>query len=301
MEYIVLDLEWDSAYFVPEKRFINQILQIGAVKLDDDFRVVDTFERTVKSAISKRVTGRFSALTGITNEDMRNGVPLYTAVKEYNEWVGENAVTMTWSDSDLYTVLENERCLLKGVRFKIENYLDLQTFIQNEMRIRGFEINSQISLSAAATTLQVTLDGYDMHTAKDDSLVCAKLLKKCYNKERFEALIKNTGETKLFDRLSFKPIYVNDINSKLIDKSYLEFCCDVCNNRLIRKSKWNYKNRWFVARFECLDCKKKFLCRVSVRQNYDSTTVKRKLSEFKKKTVKNEEKKDELQPMSSKM
>ena len=55
MRYIILDLEWDSAYSVKHKRFINQILQIGAVKLNESFDIIDTFEVTVKSAISKRL------------------------------------------------------------------------------------------------------------------------------------------------------------------------------------------------------------------------------------------------------
>jgi flagella basal body P-ring formation protein FlgA len=53
MNYIILDLEWDSTFFVKQKRFINQILQIGAVKLNENFDVIDTFEVVVKSAISK--------------------------------------------------------------------------------------------------------------------------------------------------------------------------------------------------------------------------------------------------------
>ena len=39
MKYVILDLEWDSTFFVKQKRFINQILQIGAVKLDEKFNI----------------------------------------------------------------------------------------------------------------------------------------------------------------------------------------------------------------------------------------------------------------------
>ena len=135
MNYIILDLEWDSAYSTKPKKFINQILQIGAVKLDEYFNITDTFEETVKSEISKKVTGRFAKLTGITTQMMLAGVPFDTAVDRYNAWVGEDTVTMTWSDSDLYSIKENEECLLNGGRrFAIEKYLDLQRFVQGELR-----------------------------------------------------------------------------------------------------------------------------------------------------------------------
>ena len=122
MNYIILDLEWDSAYNTKYKRFINQILQIGAVKLDSDFSIIGTFEETVKSSFSKKVTGRFAKLTGITTEKMLSGLPFDEAVDRYNVWTGTDTVTMTWSDSDLYSIKENEECLLSGGRkFAIEN------------------------------------------------------------------------------------------------------------------------------------------------------------------------------------
>ena len=132
MNYIILDLEWDSTYYPKQKRFINQILQIGAVKLNQSFDVIDSFELTIKSGISKKVTGRFAKLTGITTEIMLSGVSFEDAVTAYNNWVGEDTVTMTWSNSDLYTILENEDNILKDKHFKIEKYLDLQKFVQGE-------------------------------------------------------------------------------------------------------------------------------------------------------------------------
>ncbi|MBQ7726135.1 MAG: hypothetical protein IJT66_03220, partial [Clostridia bacterium] len=96
MNYIILDLEWDSVFYPPQKRFVNQILQIGGVKLDQEFEITDTFEATVHSAVSNRVTGRFARLTGITSEKMRTGLPLEEAVEAYNEWAGTDTVTMTW-------------------------------------------------------------------------------------------------------------------------------------------------------------------------------------------------------------
>ena len=133
MNYIILDMEWDSAYHPASKQFINQILQIGAVKLDENFNTVDTFNRIICSDVSKRVSSRFAKLTGITSEIMRGGVPFYNAVEEYNRFAEDADVTMTWSNSDLYTIIENEENLLDSQRFKIEKYLDLQKFQTRKM------------------------------------------------------------------------------------------------------------------------------------------------------------------------
>jgi DNA polymerase III epsilon subunit-like protein len=285
MNYIILDLEWDSTFFKAQKRFINQILQIGAVKLNQNFDIVDTFEVTIKSAISNKVTGRFARLTGITNEIMRQGMPFAEAVEGYNNWVGDDAVTMTWSNSDLYTIISNEEDLLNGKRFRIEKYLDLQKFIQNEMYLRGYTDKNQVSLSLAAEFLKIETDNIDFHTAKDDSLVAAYLLKKCYNAERFSPLIKDATNPEFFKRLKFKSYSISNLKDEHIDKKYLEFNCPKCAKKAKRASKWKYSNRWFSANFIC-DCGEKFSGRVMFRQTYDELIVKQKICDFKEKKPK---------------
>lgn len=285
MNYVILDLEWDSTFYKPEKRFINQILQIGAVRLNDSFDITDTFEVTVKSDISKKVTGRFAKLTGITTEKMLAGVPFSKAVSMYNEWVGDNAVTMTWSNSDLYTILENEEKLLKNIRFKIEKYLDLQRFVQNELRLSGYDEKNQISLEAAAEMLDIKTDGIDFHTAKDDSLVCGYLLKKCYNEERFTSLIKDVTNPEFYKRLKFKSYAISKIDDKNIDKAKLLFNCPKCGKNAKRITKWKYSNRWFWANFTC-GCGEKFCGRVSFKKTYDDVITRRNIGEFKVKKPK---------------
>ena len=295
MNYIILDLEWDSAYSTQHKKFINQILQIGAVKLDGNFNIVDTFEETVKSDISKRVTGRFSRLTGITAEKMLAGVPFDTAVDSYNAWAGQNTVTMTWSDSDLYSIKENEECLLSGGRkFAIEKYLDLQKFVQGELRRGGYEDKNQISLGAAAQLLGVKTDSFELHTAKDDSLLSVALLKKCYNEERFSALIWDTADPEFYKRLRFKPFNISDINDERINRSDLRFCCDKCGEKAKRITKWRYRNRWFTAKFECKKCGRRFCGRVSFKKTYDDLIVRKRITELKSNTEKSQ---DEMQPL----
>ena len=295
MHYVILDMEWDSAYHKLYKRFVNQILQIGAVKLDENFNIVDIFDVTVKSDISKRVSRRFIELTGITKEMMLDGIPLSDAVNKYNNWLGEDTVTITWSNSDLYTIAENEKYLLNNLKFKMDKYLDLQKFIQGELRLLGHEIKSQISLSNAAELLGITTEGYDLHTAKDDSLLCAALLKKRYNEAAFDNLIKDTSNPEFYSQLYFKPYYISRINDELVDKQTLEFYCEKCESKMKRLTKWRHHNNWFNANFVCSDCGKKYICRVSYKKTYDNLIVKRRVLEPKVKSVEGSE--DAVQPM----
>ena len=298
MNYIILDLEWDSAYFPKEKRFINQILQIGAVKLDESFDIVDTFEQNIRSLFSGKVSGRFARLTGITTEKMLAGLPFGEAVDRYNRWAGNDTVTMTWSDSDLYSIKENEESLLGGKKFAIGKYLDLQKFVQGEMRLNGYEDKNQISLSGAAEFFGISTDDFELHTAKDDSLVCQRLLKKTYNNKRFSALVRDTADPEFYKRMRFKAYAISDLNDKYIVKSALNFCCNVCGGEAKRTTKWHYRNRWFTAKFECPVCRRSFSGKVSFKRTYDDVKVRRKICELKPKTENNN---NEMQPVPQKV
>ena len=283
MNFVILDLEWDSAYFVKEHRFINQIIQIGAVKLDENLKIIDTFQKIVKSAISKRLTPRFVELTGISKQMMSEGMPLYDAVEAFNNWAGKDKIILTWSNSDLFAIYENTRCLLDNkIQFDIKDYVDLQKYVQNILKSKGHEINSQISLSNASQMLSVSYEGLDLHTAKDDSILAAQLLKCTYDKALFETYIRDASSKEFYRRLTYKPHHLTSIKDREIKKEDLKFSCDVCGVDAKRITSWKYKNRWFIATFYCKNCKKRFVGRVSFKKNYDNVQVKKRVTEYKK-------------------
>lgn len=297
MKYIILDLEWDGAYYPKIGRFINQILQIGAVKLDDGFNIIDTFDVTVKSSFTKRVSKRFAELTGITKEKMLAGISLDKAFEAYNDWVGHDAVTMTWSNSDIYTVLENEKNLLSGIKLRIEKYLDLQKYIQGEMRQRGIECTSQISLLNAANVFEIDIDEAELHNAKTDSTVCAMLLKKCYNAERLSAMIIDTSAPDFFARYAFKPYVIKSIDDVNLDKKQLIFACKKCGEQLALKGEWHYRNGALYAELYCDACGEKYFANIRARKLFDTVKIRRKL--YAKRTEK--AKSDDMSDMSAKV
>lgn len=278
MNYIILDLEWDSAYCKKNGRFVNQILQIGAVKLDDNFKNVGKFSKTVRSSFSKKVSNRFANLTGITTEDMLKGIPFAQAVNLYNEWAGEDYITLTWSNSDLFTIIENSRLFLDDkTTFKIGRYVDLQKYFQNEMKLKGMKIVNQISLSAAAEMLSVPTDKFDLHTAVDDSKITAEILKRTYNEERFKEYIKDTTNPEFFRKLTFKNYYLSKLNSKEIKPQHLEFNCDKCGLAVPPLKKFKYRNHWFLNEFKCDNCGNSFLGRVMFKMTYGGLKVTKRI------------------------
>lgn len=87
MNYIVLDLEWNQPFDLrcTLKRPVllhGEIIQIGAVKTDEDHHILDTFKILVKPKLYTRMTGRVYRLIYEMNDGSRQ---YYMAKKQHAE------------------------------------------------------------------------------------------------------------------------------------------------------------------------------------------------------------------------
>ena len=113
MKIVILDLEWNTAYSRKEQRFVNEIIEFGAVKLNERLKVVSDFQMFVKSRLSKRLRGAVKQLTHISNEQLQqNGKDFETVIERFTKWAGKNTLILTWSNTDLYTLMDNCRLFL---------------------------------------------------------------------------------------------------------------------------------------------------------------------------------------------
>ena len=65
MQYVIIDLEWNNAYSKKTAGFINEIIEIGAVKIDENLDTVDTFSCIVRSQIGRKLRGSVKKLTNL--------------------------------------------------------------------------------------------------------------------------------------------------------------------------------------------------------------------------------------------
>lgn len=276
MEYIILDNEWNTTYRKINGKCVNELIEIGAVKLDENLNELSRFSVLIRSTLTKKLSSRFQRLTNITTEEMlQKGMTFEQAVNLYSDWAGRDAVTMTWSNSDLYVLLENFRlrCELNTVPI-IRRYIDLQKYVQNEMIRMGSNITSQISVANAALALGISIDGIGLHRALDDSLLCAEILRKVYSPERLKGYIIDTGAQDYYKRLTFKAYIIKDINNPEVNKKKMEFKCEKCGSDAVRMTPWVFKGQCFRSEFVCKECGYKFIGRVTFKKYYDKVVVK---------------------------
>lgn len=272
MNYIIMDLEWNNAYCKKKKGFINEIIEIGAVKLDESLNVVDTFSMFIKAQLGKKLHSRVKELTNITNDDISSGTPFSQTMAQFRKWsAGSENVILTWGDTDIRVLIENFR-YFNGISFIpfLNNYVNLQKYAQAFMNISKAD---QIGLSAAAEKLGIDVESYSLHRALDDSLLTADLFKRIYNKHMLLSYTLSC-DTAFYSKITFKPKVITDINSPLIDKSKMRCLCDVCGGSCDKITDWRVINQAFRAVFQCKKCKRKIRFTIRFKEYYDRVDIK---------------------------
>ena len=151
MNFIIFDLEWNNAYNYKLKRGMNEIIEIGAVKLDENLDVVDTFKQLIKPQLSRKLGSRFKNLTHITIDEINdNGIPFEKAFDDFAKWCGRgDKLFLSWSTSDLYTLVANFKYFENTVYVDfMTKYADAQKYCMSF--IENASAANQISLSHCA-------------------------------------------------------------------------------------------------------------------------------------------------------
>ena len=84
MKYIVLDLEMNPIHkdYKEQKKICrSEIIQIGAIALDDDFQETDSFLTYVKPQYNDIITEVIQNLTGITTEMVQTAPDFHKAMR----------------------------------------------------------------------------------------------------------------------------------------------------------------------------------------------------------------------------
>lgn len=276
MQFIVMDLEWNNTYAKKANGYINEIIEIGAVKLDSDIETVDTFSCIIRSQIGKKLRGSVKKLTHLTNDDISSGMPFTKAFSMFRKWIGnEETVILTWGDGDIRVLLDNFKYLngIKVIPF-LDRYCDLQKCFQKYSKSGK---GQQTGLLTAAEILGIDPDMYIHHRALGDSMMTAEILKRIFNTGFVEPEIVVCDE-EFYSRLLYKAKVIRNIDNPLVDKKRLNHTCESCGNACEQLTNWKFHCQFFRANFYCSECDLTYSVGVRFKRLYDQVEFRKIVS-----------------------
>ena len=288
MNYIIFDLEWNGSYNYSSQSFMNEIIEIGALKLDERLNIVDTFKQMIYPHFTKRLSSRCKRLTKITNEEIREkGIDFLDAFKDFSRWSrGENNVFMSWSNSDLFVLSQNfiQNTGSASIEF-ISNYCDAQKYCMRFIKESDNPDNNQVALEKCAELFGVHFDTDKMHRALTDCYITLECLKKVYDKGIIREYIDKC-DGNYFERLMFKPYYITEINTEGFNIDTVDLICPKCGSLMDVPEEFELVNKSFKSSSKCNYCMRTYWIYIRAKKLYDSTSIKIGYVEMNKKRAK---------------
>ena len=286
MNFIIFDLEWNNAYNYKLKRSMNEIIEIGAVKLDENLKVIDTFKQLIKPKLSKKLGSRFKNLTHITIDEInQSGISFENAFDDFSKWCGKgDNLFLSWSTSDLYTLVANFKEFENTVYVDfISKYADAQKYCMHF--IENADSSNQISLSNCAEIFEIDTDCINFHRALEDCMITAYCFEKVYDADILQNFI-HTCDISFFERLIFKPFYIKEAQYSTFNLDETKIICPVCKGKIKPVKKYEFTNNTFRGAGICEKCGKKFWTYIRAKQTYDDIVVSTRAVQINKKRAK---------------
>ncbi len=114
MQYVVLDLEWNQAMSAKSSVYNRlpihlrgEIIQIGAVKLNDDMTPGEEFQVDVKPVYFRKMHFKVKKLTGIDSERLKDAGGFVEAMEAFRAWCGDGCTFLTWGFDDKAILEQN--------------------------------------------------------------------------------------------------------------------------------------------------------------------------------------------------
>ena len=177
--HIILDLEMNpvskdnkQAY----KSLRKETIEIGAVKLDKNFNIIDRFNIFVKPQYNHQVTPYITKLTGIVSTVTMKAPCFEEALQSFVDWIGDTGITRiySWSNNDLHQL--KTECEFNRIEFPkvLKRWLDVQKVFPKMMGL--YNDRRQIALKEAVKYFDIEIDDKKVHNALYDSELTTELV-----------------------------------------------------------------------------------------------------------------------------
>lgn len=239
MNYIVFDLEWNQPYsndisFMKRTKMplTGEIIQIGAVKLNERMDIVNHFTMFIKPRYLTRMHKHVRELTGITSLDLNHGVPFKTAMHHFQAWCGDQYMLLSWGSDDILILREN--LMLHSMKvLSYDQWVDAQMIYAYQR----YGTNQQYSVSHAMEDLGISSEHLSAHNALHDAVFTAHICQKLDIPEgirQYDEIRKTGSNPLLYPPILTFFMYENFSEKKRIvhDKRVRLSFCPYCQNRL---------------------------------------------------------------------
>jgi len=176
--YIIFDLE---ATCVDDRsiQFSNEIIEIGAVKLDEELKEIDTFQLFIKPTVNPILSEFCINLTTITQGNVEQGEEFESALQHFASWATsqtDDVILLSWGKYDKNQILKESK--MKGYFGEIHHLLKKHRSLKHDFA--KMKKTRACGMAKALEWLGIEPTGTH-HRGIDDALNIAEIFKAIYD------------------------------------------------------------------------------------------------------------------------
>ncbi|WP_010499358.1 3'-5' exonuclease [Paenibacillus elgii] len=177
MNYIVFDLE--ATCWEHDRTKQNEIIEIGAVKINEQLEIVDEFQTFVKPILNPWLSDFCKKLTSITQEDVNQADYFPQAIQQFQDWIGkEDYFLCSWGLYDKSQLTKDCELNRLGTEW-LANHISIK---HQHGKLIGKERG--VGMARALDMLKLPLEGTH-HRGIDDARNIAKIFVRIFDKLEF--------------------------------------------------------------------------------------------------------------------
>lgn len=266
MKYIVLDMEWNQprhmSVAIKEPVYLKgEIIQIGAVKLDERFRTLDNFNVMICPKYYTKMHSKVAELTMISNSDLKNGMPFEKAFERFRKWCGTDCCILTWGWDDIPMLRDNLKMYGIDTECLPPNY--------NVQPIFDAQITKSGKQCALSTAMELVGEPpFEAHDALNDALSTACV---CRHLDMEKGLENYNGcRRKLIPDSFNSPNSYKFCKDAKKDEKINTFECSSCKKSVTVSNWLTQKPDRYLAAAKC-ECGDEYFVKLRFRRNEDRT------------------------------
>lgn len=276
MGYIIIDLEFNNLknidkyyenFFEDNKELEevdldNEIIEIGAVKVDKYMKIVDTMKVYIKPVVFKTINPGITEITKINMELLnKEGIPFASALDKLKDMFEQGDILCSWAKDDIAELIRNANYFNYSSIEWIESYLDIQEYAS---KVLGHK--KVLGLKNALDELRVKIDNTTLHDALNDSMYTLEVLKRIYNPRVIKSYIVN-------DIYNIPAIHVKELENIQIEEDSLKLICPKCKKKIKLETPIKLLQWRFAAIGKCPKCNHNILCEIVVKETLHGEKV----------------------------
>ena len=262
MNLVVLDLEWNQSNTGMEaevSRLPFEIIEIGAIKLNDKFVMYEEFSRLIKPVVYHEMHHITSRLIHMQMQELESGKPFAEVAEDFLGWCGQDDYMFcTWGSADLTEFQRNLKfhqmpdlsdgpiCFLDVQKLFSIAYEDRKSRRALEYAVDYLELEKDIPFHRAFSDAYYTAKVFT-HIAQDKPQVLENV-----SFDVYQAPKSRDKEIKIqFDTYAkYISREFEDKTAAMADREVSSSKCYLCHRNLRKRVKWftpNGRNYYCLA------------------------------------------------------